>query len=55
MSSSKKLNVYRDFAAGVYLCIQYTYSHKERGKEGRVEPKTRLQQVTKLDRNSVPT
>jgi hypothetical protein len=52
MSSSKKIDLKRDFAAGVYLseaqnpippphthctCIQYTYSHRERERGGRVE------------------
>jgi hypothetical protein len=47
MSSSKKIDLYRDFAAGVYLseaqnpippsytlytCIQYTYSDREGGE-----------------------
>ncbi len=47
MSSYKNIDLLRDFAAGVYLpeaqkypppytlysCIQYTYSHRERGGE----------------------
>ncbi len=49
MSSSKKIDLWRDFASGVYLseaqspvppppyklytCIQYTYSHREGGGE----------------------
>jgi hypothetical protein len=53
MSSSKKIYLLWDFAAGVYLseartpypphtlytCIQHTYSHREGG--GRVEPERR--------------
>ncbi len=52
MSSSKKIDLWRDFAAGVYLseaqnpmpplhteyctCIQYTYSHREGGGGGEM-------------------
>jgi hypothetical protein len=34
----------------VYTCIQYTYSHREGGRGGTVEPERRLegQQFTKL-------
>jgi hypothetical protein len=52
MMSSKKIHLYRDFAAGVYLseaknptppytlytCILYTYSHRGGGGGGRVWP-----------------
>jgi hypothetical protein len=57
MSSSKNINLQRDFATGVYLseaqnhitppytlytCIQYTYSHREgEGEAGRVNQKVR--------------
>ncbi len=36
----------------LYTCIQYTYSHRERGEEERVEPGRRFeaQQFTKLGR-----
>jgi hypothetical protein len=58
MSSSIKIDLYRDFAVDVYLseaqnpispntlyaCIQNAYSHRE---GGRVEPERR-QQFTKL-------
>jgi hypothetical protein len=68
MSSSKNIVIERDFAAGAYLseaqnlpppytlytCIvvQYTYSHWEGGRGGRVEPERRLsgQQFTYLGR-----
>jgi hypothetical protein len=52
MSSSKKIDLYKDFAAGVYLpevqspipplphyiryAVQYTYSHRERGRRGEL-------------------
>jgi hypothetical protein len=58
MSSSNKIDLYRDFAAGVYLsegqnpmhctpppytCIQFTDSQREMGERGRVEPDRRLE------------
>jgi hypothetical protein len=45
MSSSKRIDLYRDFAAGVHLseaqnslytCVQYTYSHREEGRGGEM-------------------
>ena len=66
MSSSKKIDVLRDFAAGVYLseaqnpkptplhtvytCIQYTYSHREGGEKLEPERSLEGQQFTKLGR-----
>jgi hypothetical protein len=58
MPSSQKIDLQRDFAAGVNLSetqnlippflhtvyvytVQYTYSHREAGRGGRVEPKRR--------------
>ncbi len=50
MSSSKKIYMWRDFAAGVYL--SEATSRKGGGEEGRDEPEKRLerQQFTKWGR-----
>jgi hypothetical protein len=61
MSSSKKIDLQRDFAAGVYLktpypTLQTVYVYTsiliQTGKGGRVEPERRLegQKFTKLGR-----
>ncbi len=58
MQSSKKIDLYVDFAAGVYLyeaqnpmppslthckSVQYAYSHREAGEGGKVKPERRLE------------
>jgi hypothetical protein len=61
MSSSKKIDLLRDFVVGVYLsevqnpilapytlytCIKYTYSHREGRREGELNQREKVREAT---------